>query len=107
MSYVRFTSQEEVVSASTDSTLRMWDVKGLSPKRTYDGHVNEKNFVGLSVDSDFLACGSETNEVCAGMPCLSLQHRLGLMRQCQPAFACMDHSSSSTCGACQLTFWSS
>ncbi|KAJ9537770.1 hypothetical protein OSB04_030503 [Centaurea solstitialis] len=31
--------------------------------RTFRGHTNEKNFVGLSVNNDFLACGSETNEV--------------------------------------------
>lgn len=32
--------------------------------RTLKGHTNEKNFVGLSVNSDYIACGSETNEVC-------------------------------------------
>ena len=64
VSYVRYTERDEVVSASTDSTLRMWDAKSLTPLRTYDGHINEKNFVGLSVDGDFIACGSETNEVC-------------------------------------------
>ena len=32
--------------------------------RTYTGHVNEKNFVGLSVTSDGrIACGSEDNTV--------------------------------------------
>ena len=31
--------------------------------RTFRGHANEKNFVGLTVNSEFLACGSETNEV--------------------------------------------
>ena len=33
--------------------------------RTYVGHTNEKNFVGLSVNSEsqFIACGSETNSV--------------------------------------------
>jgi hypothetical protein len=33
-----------------------------SQLRTYKGHVNEKNFVGLSVNSEYIACGSETNE---------------------------------------------
>ncbi len=29
------------------------------------GHVNEKNFVGLSVSADgYIACGSEKNAVC-------------------------------------------
>ena len=31
--------------------------------RTLSGHTNEKNFVGLSVGPDYIACGSETNEV--------------------------------------------
>lgn len=31
--------------------------------RTFMGHTNEKNFVGLTVNSEYLACGSETNEV--------------------------------------------
>lgn len=35
----------------------------LSQLRTYRGHMNEKNFVGLTVNSEFIACGSETNEV--------------------------------------------
>lgn len=29
----------------------------------FKGHTNEKNFVGLTVNKDYLACGSETNEV--------------------------------------------
>ena len=107
-SYVRFLSQgKELVSASTDSTLCVWDVRadsikrsalglhgngsfgamgsiaqqttrlhstrlrqkkntqpGLKPVRVLEGHVNEKNFVGLSVGGgDLIACGSETNEV--------------------------------------------
>lgn len=31
--------------------------------RTLRGHSNEKNFVGLAVNSEYIACGSETNEV--------------------------------------------
>ncbi|CAA0824817.1 E3 ubiquitin-protein ligase COP1 [Striga hermonthica] len=30
---------------------------------TFNGHTNEKNFVGLTVNKEFLACGSESNEV--------------------------------------------
>ncbi len=63
MSYVRYLSSTEVVSASTDSTLRLWNTQTLSQSRRFSGHVNEKNFVGLSVDSEFIACGSETDEV--------------------------------------------
>ncbi|KAL2926855.1 E3 ubiquitin-protein ligase COP1 [Bienertia sinuspersici] len=65
VSYVKFLSTNELASASTDSTLRLWDVKESLPVRTFKGHTNEKNFVGLSVNSEYIACGSETNEVFA------------------------------------------
>ncbi|KAK4279162.1 hypothetical protein QN277_016912 [Acacia crassicarpa] len=63
VSYVKFLSNNELASASTDSTLRLWDVKENIPVRTFKGHTNEKNFVGLTVNNDYIACGSETNEV--------------------------------------------
>ncbi|KAL6975666.1 coatomer subunit alpha [Sarracenia purpurea var. burkii] len=63
VSYVKFLSSDELASASTDSTLRLWDVKENFPIRTFRGHTNEKNFVGLTVNSGYVACGSETNEV--------------------------------------------
>ncbi|KAK9284789.1 hypothetical protein L1049_023966 [Liquidambar formosana] len=63
VSYVKFLSNNELASASTDSTLRLWNVKENLPVRTFRGHTNEKNFVGLTVNSEYIACGSETNEV--------------------------------------------
>lgn len=63
VSYVKFLSTNELASASTDGTLRLWDVKDNLLVRTLRGHTNERNFVGLTVNEDFLACGSETNEV--------------------------------------------
>ncbi|KAJ7960327.1 E3 ubiquitin-protein ligase COP1 [Quillaja saponaria] len=63
VSYVKFLSNNELASASTDSTLRLWDVKENLPVRTFRGHTNEKNFVGLTVNSEYIACGSETNDV--------------------------------------------
>ncbi|XWS12895.1 hypothetical protein CRYUN_Cryun37aG0129400 [Craigia yunnanensis] len=63
VSYVKFLSNNELASASTDSTLRLWDVKENLPLRTFRGHTNEKNFVGLAVNNEYIACGSETNEV--------------------------------------------
>jgi len=63
ISYVDFISDHQVVSASTDSTLRMWDLTTNSLVRTFTGHKNQRNFVGMSVHDDFVACGSETSEV--------------------------------------------
>jgi len=67
VSYVRWIG-DEIISASTDNTLKLWDIKCGDPRRmcvrTYTGHTNEKNFVGLSVSQDgYIACGSEDNVV--------------------------------------------
>ncbi|CBI41056.3 unnamed protein product, partial [Vitis vinifera] len=80
VSYVKFLSNNELASASTDSTLRLWDVKENMPVRTFRGHSNEKNFVGLTVNSEYIACGSETNEVFAYHKAISKPaawHRFG------------------------------
>jgi E3 ubiquitin-protein ligase RFWD2 len=63
VSYVRYLNDNELVSASTDSTLRLWNIARHSVTRLFEGHLNEKNFVGLSADGEFIACGSELNEV--------------------------------------------
>lgn len=73
VSYVKFLGLDSLVSASTDNTLKLWDLKktsleGISTDAccmTYKGHTNEKNFVGLSVLDGYIACGSESNEVYA------------------------------------------
>lgn len=76
VSYVRFMNDGRLLSASTDSTLKLWSLAGQDPTsmmpramssvvHTYNGHVNEKNFVGLSVQGDVFACGSENNSVYA------------------------------------------
>ncbi|EFN57379.1 hypothetical protein CHLNCDRAFT_142774 [Chlorella variabilis] len=84
VSYVKFLGGSHLVSASTDSTLRLWDLadvmagadsattSGASsagssgtrcrPACTYTGHRNQRNFVGLSVSPDgHILCGSEDN----------------------------------------------
>ncbi|EOA26343.1 hypothetical protein CARUB_v10022559mg [Capsella rubella] len=71
VSYVKFMDSETIVSASTDNSLKLWNLNktnasGLSSgacSLTYKGHTNQKNFVGLSVLDGYIACGSETNEV--------------------------------------------
>lgn len=67
VSYVRWVGNE-IVSASTDNTLKLWDITRRDPRkacvRTYMGHTNEKNFVGLSANANgYIACGSEDNVV--------------------------------------------
>ncbi len=42
------------------------EVAAVVGRRVLRGHVNEKNFVGLSVSPEgYIACGSETNQVFA------------------------------------------
>ncbi len=129
VSYVRWLSDREVVSASTDSTLRLWDIHSARESRTFRGHVNEKNFVGLAADSEFIACGSETNEVrpwsllcCSllalacvgrlictrwleGVFCVSLQLKLDIAAVACEAAAqdvCSCFSFAKTCDTCPL-----
>ncbi|KAJ8444731.1 hypothetical protein Cgig2_030405 [Carnegiea gigantea] len=79
VSYVKFVNSETLVSASTDNTLKLWDLNktslsGLSLDAchlTFSGHTNKKHFVGLSVHDGYIACGSESNEVfayCRSLP---------------------------------------
>ncbi|PKU62258.1 protein SUPPRESSOR OF PHYA-105 1 [Dendrobium catenatum] len=88
VSYVKFVDSDTLVSASTDNTLKLWDLNksstsGLSSNAcslTFTGHTNEKNFVGLTVLDGFIACGSETNEVYAyhkALPMPITSHKFG------------------------------
>ncbi|GAB4823950.1 hypothetical protein N2152v2_010996 [Parachlorella kessleri] len=81
VSYVRFMGGSHLVAASTDSTLRLWDLRKVlssgsgstasgsqsdapPPECSFRGHRNQRNFVGLSVTPDgYIACGSEDNKV--------------------------------------------
>ena len=51
------------MSASTDSHLKMWRVDDRNSVRTFTGHTNDKNFVGMDATSEFIACGSEDNHL--------------------------------------------
>ncbi|XP_071696254.1 protein SPA1-RELATED 2-like [Rutidosis leptorrhynchoides] len=88
VSYVKFLDSGTLVSASTDNTLKLWDLNKanfgcLSTSNcilTFKGHTNEKNFVGLSVSDGYIACGSETNEVYAyyrSLPMPITSHKFG------------------------------
>jgi len=61
VSYVKFLNSTDIVSASTDSQLKMWTTGQSHCVRSFTGHVNEKNFVGLATDGDYVTCGSENN----------------------------------------------
>ena len=61
VSYVKFLNATDLVSASTDSQLKLWNVNQKNCMRSFTGHVNEKNFVGLATDGDYITCGSENN----------------------------------------------
>ncbi|XP_031501872.1 WD repeat-containing protein RUP2 [Nymphaea colorata] len=65
VSYVRFLGSGSIVSAGIDGCLKLWDVHAAKVVRTYEGHVNARNFVGLAVwrEGGLLGCGSESNEV--------------------------------------------
>ncbi|KHN23997.1 Protein SPA1-RELATED 3 [Glycine soja] len=68
VSYIKFVDTMSLVSASTDNTLKLWDLSMCasrvidSPIQSFTGHMNVKNFVGLSVSDGYIATGSETNE---------------------------------------------
>ncbi|KAI1724056.1 zinc finger, c3HC4 type (RING finger) domain-containing protein [Ditylenchus destructor] len=63
VSYVKYCNETEVVSASTDSNLRIWDVTTGKCLQIMSGHQNEKNFVGLATDGNHVVCGSENNHL--------------------------------------------
>ncbi|KAK7317757.1 hypothetical protein RJT34_02245 [Clitoria ternatea] len=69
VSNIKFVDSVNLVSASTDNTSKLWDLSVCasrvieSPIQSFTGHINVKNFVGLSVSDGYIATGSETNEV--------------------------------------------
>ena len=69
VSFAKFMGRKRLVTASVDSTLAMWnlDRTGGHLFRRYEGHRNQKNFVGLSVcpETEFMATGSECGQAVA------------------------------------------
>nr|DAD47448.1 TPA_asm: hypothetical protein HUJ06_017385 [Nelumbo nucifera] len=65
VTYVRFLEESMIVTAGTDGCLKLWDMGDARAIRTYEGHLNSRSFVGLSVwrNGGLLGCGSESNEV--------------------------------------------
>ena len=65
VNYCHFINDEELVSLSIDSELKLWNINTGQCLKTYSGHKNDKTFVGLSVNSNHMVCGSEDNRVYA------------------------------------------
>ena len=65
VAYVRFMDERMMVTSGTDGSLRLWSMDDGGMIRVYMGHVNTRNFVGLSVwrTGGLLGCGSENNHV--------------------------------------------
>ena len=71
VSFIRFLDTDTLVTLSTDSTARAWDLNSsslgsINSSEVYKGHINNKNFVGLSCQNStgkFFGCGSEDNKV--------------------------------------------
>ncbi|XP_075476925.1 protein SPA1-RELATED 2-like [Primulina tabacum] len=92
VSYTKFLDATTLVTASTDNTLKIWNLNKTSSNSisrnacvsTLRGHTNEKNFVGLSVADGYITCGSETNEVFAyyrSLPVPITSHKFGSIDQ--------------------------
>ncbi|KAK4386731.1 E3 ubiquitin-protein ligase COP1 [Sesamum angolense] len=64
-------SSIHIAVGSADHHIHYYDLRKISQplhifsghRKAVSGHANEKNFVGLTVNSEYIACGSETNEV--------------------------------------------
>eukprot|EP00892_Ulva_mutabilis_P002130 jgi/Ulvmu1/11918/UM081_0078.1 len=63
VAYVRFVSRSELVASSVNSSLSLWSWEPMERLRTFAGHVNVRNFVGMETSGDYIACGSETSQV--------------------------------------------
>lgn len=72
VSYVKFLDASSMISLSTDSSINMWNINPpepsesgkFEPTKSFQGHKNVKNFVGLTAEQpvgDYFACGSEDN----------------------------------------------
>lgn len=42
-----------------DSQFKFWNINKLNFLRIFKGYINEKNFVGLVIDGDYIVCGEQ------------------------------------------------
>lgn len=60
----QFANDQELVSLSIDSDMKMWNVSSGECLKTYSGHTNFKTSIGLAVvNSNHVICGSEDNSL--------------------------------------------
>lgn len=60
----QFANDQELVSLSIDSDMKVWNVSTGECLKTYSGHRNHSTFVGLAVvNSNHIICGSEDNSL--------------------------------------------
>ncbi|KAJ4456188.1 putative E3 ubiquitin-protein ligase COP1 [Paratrimastix pyriformis] len=64
VSFLRFLPHSsDFITASIDSSLRLWSTSTGACQQVFTGHTNTKNFTGLAVAEGRIAVGSETNRV--------------------------------------------
>ncbi|GMR32597.1 hypothetical protein PMAYCL1PPCAC_02792 [Pristionchus mayeri] len=69
VSYVRYMDggpdKHNLISAAIDSSIQLWnlDKETWKCERTFKGHLNEKNFVGLATNGEHFVTGSEGNDI--------------------------------------------
>uniref|UniRef100_A0A8C7UV31 COP1 E3 ubiquitin ligase n=1 Tax=Oncorhynchus mykiss TaxID=8022 RepID=A0A8C7UV31_ONCMY len=51
------------IKLRSEIQLKLWNVNKPHCLRSFKGHINEKNFVGLASNGDYVACGSENNSL--------------------------------------------
>ena len=57
VSHIKFNDENEFISASTDSNLKMWKLNESQCTRSYTGHVNTIKFVGLETHNGYILTG--------------------------------------------------
>ena len=63
VSGARFMSEDELMTSSIDGQILLWNKENEELVGTFKGHKNEKNFIGLACNGDFIAAGSEDDTV--------------------------------------------
>lgn len=85
-----------LVVRSTDSQLKLWNVSKPHCLRSFKGHINEKNFVGLASNGDYIACGKEPFSILLMLAELRQPQRHILKCETQFCFVCVAGSENNS-----------